>query len=204
VAEMRIKSLKKSESKRKLSMALTQTLKLIEECKRSEVLRLNEKAFRRERKLGASKMLHILLRKICSSLQLCLDSYFESIEESTVSKQAFSKARKQMNPEYVRGFADMTSKIAADDETKSTYNGMYLIAIDGSDVALENTAELKESFGCSGGKNNSATGSYSIAFDPLNHAIYDCRIGRYRTDERDFAKEHVILILFRKGFILRT
>jgi len=128
-------------------------------------------------------------------LQLCLDKYFNEIGEPTVSKQAFSKARRYLNPEYVRSFADDTSEIAAGDEAKPTYNGMPLVAIDGSDVALENTSELKEAFGCSGPQKNAATALCSIAFDPLSHAIYDCRIDRYDTDERVLAKAHVARLL---------
>jgi hypothetical protein len=85
----------------------------------------------------------------------------------------------------------MTSEIAASDEAKITFNGMPVVAIDGSDIALENTAELKESFGCSGSKKNAATASCSIAFDPFNKAIYDCQIDRYDTDERVLAKAHI-------------
>lgn len=137
----------------------------------------------------------MILLRIYHSLQLCIESYFEKLDEPPVTKQAFSKARKFLNPAYVRQFADKTSEIAAKDETKITYNGMPLIAIDGSDIALENTFELKQEFGCSGSKKNAATALASIAFDPFNHAIYDCQIERYETDERTLAKEHVKRLL---------
>ena len=167
-------------------------------CKKSKTvgkstqLRLDEKAFNRQRKLGAKNILRIILWRIYQSLQLCLGKYFDEIGGMTANKQAFSKARKNLNPEYVRSFVDGTSKIAAADKDKPTYNGMPLIAIDGSDVALENTAELKEAFGCSGSKKDAATAGISIAFDPLSNSIYDCRIDRYDTDERTLAKAHVI------------
>jgi hypothetical protein len=87
---------------------------------------------------------------------------------------------------------------------------MRLIAIDGSDIALENTPELKEAFGCSGPKNDAATALCSIAYGPLDNVIYDCRIDRYTADERDLAKEHVrrllelglegSLLLFDRGY----
>jgi hypothetical protein len=68
---------------------------------------------------------------------------------------------------------------------------MRLIAIDGSDVALENTPELKEAFGCSGPNKDAATALVSLAYGPLDHVIYDCRIDRYEKDERDLAQQHV-------------
>lgn len=184
--------------------------KLVRKCNESALLRLKENAFTRERKLGARRVLEMLLLRIYHSLQLSIDSYFEKLEEEPVTKQAFSQARKRLNPDYVRQFADMTSEVAAGDEDNITYAGMPLIAIGGSDIALENTAELKREFGCSGSKKSAATALASIAFDPFNNAIYDCRIDRYETDERTLAKEHVkrllelglggSLLLFDRGY----
>lgn len=163
----------------------------IEDCLNNDILRLKETAFTRSRRLGAKRLLQIILSRIYLALQLHLDNYFESIGELSVSKQAFSKARKDLNPEYVRHFFDITAEVAAQDETLDAYQGMRLIAIDGSDVALENTAELKEKFGCSGPKKNAATALISVAYGPLDHVIYDCRIDRYEKDERDLARQHV-------------
>ena len=191
-------------------MAIEKTQELIETCLDAPGLRTDEKAFTRERSLGAKKILHLILRRIYHSLQLCLDKYFERFGILSTSKQAFSQSRKHLNPEYVRSFADMTSELAAQDNTMPSYNGMRLIAIDGSDIALENTAELKEAFGCSGPKSDAATALCSIAYDPLNHAIYDCHIDRYTTDEHTLAKEHIkrlselgllgSLLLFDRGY----
>jgi hypothetical protein len=195
---------------RKLVQAMKTTLDLIQKCDESDILRLDGKAFTRERKLGPRRILDIILWRIYHSLQLCIESYFEKLDEEPVTKQAFSKARMFLNPEYVRLFADKMSEIAANDEAKLTYKGMPLIAIDGSDIALENTTELKREFGCSGSKKNAATALASIAFDPLNHAIYDCRIDKYEADERTLAKAHIkrllelnmggSLLLFDRGY----
>jgi len=195
---------------RKLAMALENTQILVQTCLDSPELRLNDKAFTKERSLGAKKILHILLQRIYHSLQLCIDKYFGRIDAPPVSKQAFSQSRKYLNPEYVREFVDMTSKLAAQDNTMPNYKGMRLIAIDGSDVALENTPELKEAFGCSGPRNDATTALCSIAYGPLDHVIYDCRIDRYDADERDLAEAHVnrllelglggSLLLFDRGY----
>ena len=150
--------------KRKLAMAIENTQKLIETCLNAPQLRIDDKAFTRERTLGVKKILHLLLYRIYHSLQLCLDKYFGEIDTFPVTKQAFSQARKHLNPEYVREFVDMTSELAAQDNMMPSYKGMRLIAIDGSDIALENTPELKEAFGCSGPKNDAATALCSIAY----------------------------------------
>jgi hypothetical protein len=181
--------------KRKLIMAIEKAQKRIGECLSSEELRLEETAFTRRSRLGARRILHLLLHRIYRALQLHLDNYYEEIDEVAVSRQAFSKARKYLNPEYVRGFADMTAEIAAQDKDMPSHGGMRLIAIDGSDIALENTPELKEEFGCSGPKKNAATAMSSIAYGPLDHVIYDGRLERYEKDERDLAKLHVKRLL---------
>ncbi len=59
------------------------------------------------------------------------------MEEDPVSKQAFSKARAGLNPEFVRKFADGIASVHARDEAAPSYQGMRLIAIDGTDIALE-------------------------------------------------------------------
>jgi hypothetical protein len=195
--------------KRKLAMAIKKTQELIEKCLADEQLRVKESAFTRKSPLGAKRILHIVLYRIYAALQLCLDSYFDEIDGVSVSKQAFSKARKNLNPEYVRGYYDMTAEIGAEDHV-SDYCGMRLIAIDGSDMAVENTPELREAFGCSGPKKNSATAQASIAYGPLDHVIYDCRLERYDIDERKLACLHVdrlqelglkgSLLLFDRGY----
>jgi hypothetical protein len=189
---------------RKLNMAATITQQIIKTCTLSDNLRLDPKAFTRERRLGAEKTLQIILYRIYHSLQLSLDKYFADIGETPVSKQAFSQARKHLDPEFIRSFADMTSKLAADDQALPNYKGMRLIAIDGSDTALENTPELKAAFGCSGSKKNAATALCSIAYGPLDQIVYDCRIDTYDTDERELAKAHVLRLteLGLKGSLL--
>jgi hypothetical protein len=185
-------------------MAFGQAGKEIEKCLEHDNLRLNEKAFTRKRRLGAKRLLMLILQGIYKALQLTLDDYYERMNEETISKQAFSKARQNLNPEYVRRFFDITAEVAAKDDTLDAYIGMRLIAIDGSDIALENSEDLKKRFGCSGPKKNAATALASTAYGPLDHVIYDCRIDRYEKDERDLARLHVerLLELGLRGSLL--
>jgi len=71
-------------------------------------------------------------------------------------------------------------------------------------IALENAPELKRVFGCSGPKKGAATALCSIAYGPLDHVIYDCRLDSYARDERDLARKHVerLLELGLKGSLL--
>ena len=194
----------------KKGLAVDMTQKHLNHCGDDPDLRLKRNAFTRKRKLTAKRILMMLLQRLVYSLQLGTDKLFEYFEEESVSKQAFSKARANLNPEYVRKFADGIAEIHAQDPNAPSWNGMRLIAIDGTDIALENTVELKEVFGCSGAKRNAATALGSMAYGPLDQAIYDCRIAPYAADERDLAKLHMkrllelglggSLLLFDRGY----
>ena len=175
-------------------MSFTETRAILGNCLANAKLRLKASAFTRIRKLGAEDLVKIILQKVYTSLQLHLDDIYEDFEDIPVTKQAFSKARQQLDPEFVRYFADMTGKIAATD-VGETYRGMEIIGVDGSDIALENTPELKEAFGCSGSKKDAATALCSIAFTPKTHNIYDSQIAPYKSDERDLAKLHIQRLL---------
>jgi hypothetical protein len=171
---------------------IEKTREIIGKCYENPKLRSKETAFTRDRELIPERLLQMILHKIYKPLQLEVDECFKVWHRSTsITKQAFSKARMNVNPEMVREFADMTSETLSKDDEMPTYKGMRIIAIDGSDVALENSNELKREFGCSGARKDAATALISLAFCPANHVIYDCRIDKYEKDERDLAKAHV-------------
>lgn len=119
------------------------TRSMIDACKSCKDLRTRETAFTRHRKLGAKNLLRILLCQLAGPLQLSLDAYYDFLEECPVSKQAFSMARANLQPDYVRKFADVIAEIHANSPDAPTYWGMRLIAIDGTDIALENSPALK-------------------------------------------------------------
>ncbi len=83
---------------------------LMDHCMTDPDLRLKKAAFTRQRKLGPQRLLLILLHRLAAYLQLAIDTYFNFIEEDAVSKQAFSKARAGLNPEFVRKFADVHTR----------------------------------------------------------------------------------------------
>lgn len=194
----------------KKGLVVDMTRDFLNTCGKDSDLRLKSTAFTRKRKLTAKRLLMVLLRRLAGGLQLGMDNLFEHFEEESISKQAFSKARANLNPKFVRKFADGIAEINARDPDAPSWHGMRLIAIDGTDIALENSAELKKGFGCSGPKRDAATALGSLAFGPLDHAIYDCRIAPYATVERNLAKLHMArllelglggsLLLFDRGY----
>ncbi len=140
------------------------TRKIINICESDELLRLKATAFTRHRSLGANNLLYILLHRLVGSLQLAIDVFYDFEQARAVSKQAFSKVRANLNPEFVRKSADGIAEINARDNSVPTYQGMRLIAIDGTDIALENSQELRETFGCSGPNKDAATALGSLAY----------------------------------------
>ncbi len=164
---------------------------LIETCESSDDLHLKKTAFTRKRRLGAKNILCILLQRLVASLQLGIDAFYDFLQEDPVSKQAFAKARANPNPDYVRKFADGIAEIHAVDTSTPTYAGMRLIAIDGTDIALENSPALKEAFGCSSSKKDAATALGSLAYGLLDYTIYDCQLAPYAKDERNLTIKHM-------------
>jgi hypothetical protein len=142
----------------------------IDNCTKSETLRLDPKAFIRDSALGAKNILNIILRGCKASLQLSLDRLKDDgVLARTISKAAFSKARKDLNPDFVREFADGSAEMYVsmtpiETNPTETYKGMRVIAFDGTYIALENQKELIDYFGCSGSKVNAATALGSCAY----------------------------------------
>ena len=182
----------------KITMAMNMSIALLQGCEKGPELRLKKNAFTRNRKLGTKRILHILLHRLSGPLQPELDTYYDTLEEIPMSKQAFSQAGANLNPEFIQKFADRLAEIYAQDPDAPTWNAMRLIAIDGTDIALENSTELKQAFGCSGRKKDAATALGSLAYGSLDHAIYDCQIALCAADERDLAKLYMfrLLLLF--------
>jgi hypothetical protein len=160
-------------------------------CSGSQKLRAKATAFTRRRKLDATRLLQMIIYRVYTSLQLAVDIFYDFINENPVSKQAFSKARAGLNPDYVREYFDMSAKEFSTDESLARYRGKLLIAIDGTDISLENSEELKRDFGCSGPSKNAATALASVAYDPLNQVAFDCQIDKYGTSERALAMKHM-------------
>ena len=181
----------------------------------SEMLRsfcTNPAAFTRERKLPQSRLILFLLRKIYRGAQLELDTYYEQLgcEESTVTKQALSKARKNLDYRAIKHFADMSAETACQIDDPRLYKGMRLCATDGTSMALENAPELCEKYGTRGYGSCATTGLMSMLYDPLNDIILDAQMLRGACDERTPIAAHLEqlkkisqvppLLLFDRGY----
>jgi len=124
-------------------------------------------------------------------LQIKLDDYYAEIgcKEEVVSKQAYSKARTNLDPAVVKGSFELTAKTMVECEDLEYYKGKYrLCATDGSDAEVDNA--LLNDFGGSGRNRDCATAMVSLCYDPLNNIILDGGIYPYATCEREAARGH--------------
>jgi len=160
----------------------------IKNCKESQTLRAegHEKSFTRDRKLTAARIVAMIIEPAKQSLQTRLKDFgakFMGGEYAT--KQAFSKQRQFVNPEYIREYYDETAAELLANGELTTFKGMHLIAVDGTRIACENTPELIAEFGCSGSKKDACTALASAAYDMIERVSLDCQIGSYYLSERD-------------------
>ena len=151
------------------------------------------KSFTRKRSLTLSCLLMIILRSSPFALQIRLDNFYKEIgrKEAVVTKQAFSKARTNLDPEVVKKSFELTAHTLLECDDLELYKGRYrLCAIDGSDLALDNAKELLEHFGGSGKNKDCAMAMASLCYDPLNNIIMDGGLYPYGTCEREAARKH--------------
>lgn len=166
----------------------------IRHCKKSLTLRAagHEKTFTRDRILTAERVVAMIIEPAKQSLQARLCEFgIKFMGGVFATKQAFSKQRQFINPEYIREFYDENVEHAIKEGELITFKGMHLTAVDGTRLACENSPELIAEFGCSGPKKDACTALASAAYDMIERISYDCQIGSYLRSERDLLNMHL-------------
>ena len=166
----------------------------IKSCKESPTLQTegHEKAFTRDRKLTAERIVSMIIEPAKQSLQTRLKEFGEKfMGGEIVTKQAFSKQRQFVNPDYIREFYDENAEELLVNGELETFKGYHLTGVDGTRIACENTPELIAEFGCSGSKKDACTALASAAYDLIDRVSFDCQIGSYSLSERDLLNRHL-------------
>jgi hypothetical protein len=170
--------------------------------------------FTRTRKMNFQKAVYFLLNMLNESTQVALNRFFKNIgeEETHMSQQAFSKTRSHFDHSpFEKMFRRIVQRQYNGEYEINQWNEWKVLAIDGTAIALPNTKELRDIFGVSGIKADSATARGSILYDVLNDRIMDAAIGKYSRSEREFAKDHIAqlanicepehtIIIFDRGY----
>jgi hypothetical protein len=181
--------------------------------------KLNEMSFTRNRKMPFEDLTRFILAKKGKTTTMELNNYFKEIEkrENTVSKQAFSKQRRNLNPEvFVELNKDYIRRIYEQAEIKK-YKGYLVTAIDGSSIEIPNTKELQEEYDCkSTGQSIHRTIARAIAsgiYDVENNIMIDAVLSKRTDGERALAKNNLnsmlnilgsktnVITIFDRGYI---
>ncbi len=155
--------------------------------------RMNAKDFIRERILTFPVLVLFLINLAKKTLQVSLKDFCKTFSILTVTKQAFSKARKKLSPNT---FKILNSKLVQEYYTDNeflTWNGFRLMGIDGSDIQVPQKEELINCFGTAKNQRGPtlAMGKISQAFDVLNYITLDTQLSYCKAPERELAIMHV-------------
>ena len=175
--------------------------------------RFSEKDFVRDRILSFQVIILFLLNFLRGSYQDELDNFFKNISgykiaRRVVTKSAFSKARKKLKYQAFIELNQKQTDFFYRTFNPRTWQGLRLVAFDGSTVRLPHTNEIAEHFGTWGVHRGASCPMARISqmFDPLNKISLDALIAPKGVDERELAAEHCkylrknTLVLLDRGY----
>lgn len=154
---------------------------------------MNIKDFVRERVLTFPVLVLFFIKLVKKSLCLGLNEFCKSIDLTSVTKQAFSKARKKLS--YL-AFIHLNKILVEEyytDNAILTWKGFRLCAIDSSDFQLPQQEKLKSIFGTARNASGPsiAMATCSCAYDVLNKITISAKIAKYKTPERELAVKNI-------------
>ncbi len=153
----------------------------------------------------------LILNFMRRSLQVELNNFGKFMYLPSISKQAFSAARKKLLPTaFIEMNKTLIGEFYSDNEFK-TFLGYRLIVVDGSTLQLPEGESIKEKYGtCSNEKEGMSMARISHAYDPLNGITLNAIMRSYKSCERTMAFDHILeippskdaedLYLFDRGY----
>lgn len=141
--------------------------------------------------LSFKRLTLFIINLVKKSLQLELYDFAEISDSKVVTKQAFSKARKKLNPDVFNQLNEkLIHEFYTDNEFK-TFKGLRVLSIDGSKIQLPDSKELSEAYGRSINLIHKGLpmGQASVLFDSLNEITISSVLSPYHTSEKAQAFE---------------
>lgn len=144
--------------------------------------------FTRRRKLPFEQLIVLIINLMKKSLQLELNKFKGIINEPLVSKQAFSKARKNLNPIVFKILNNELIKEFYTDNDINKFKGYRVLAVDSSTVRLPRNQNNLNYFGhmfASVKKQPLPMARTSVLFDLLNKITLDATISPIKESEHN-------------------
>ena len=171
------------------------------------------KNFTRKSSLDFKNLIAFFANLNKGSYETELKAFYKTIHNQVVAKpevtkSAVSKARKKLKPS---AFIELNETAVHEYEKQAplqTWNGMRLLAVDGTTGTVPDEDEIKEHFGVWDGNNGDPCPKSRISqmFDVLNHITIDAIIKPKSFGERELAVEHFLklmtndLVLLDRGY----
>lgn len=158
-----------------------------------EVSRMKQSDFTRNRKMSFPKLMFFIMTNTKKSLQSALFAFGSrfKFENGTYTKQAFSKARKKINPSaFLNIFKESVEMFYKDGKYKR-FKGYRVTAIDGTKLNMPCSKEMVDIYGFQGGTNEQPQALASCLYDVLNGIIIDALIYPHNANERTLALLHL-------------
>ncbi len=199
--------------KRKTNAAIFNVLKKCLSSQRlKEKYRRAKSDFIRERKMPFKKVVLFMMNLSRRSLQIELTSFMRSFADGVrdVTNSAFNQNRKKIDPLL---FGELLNVINAEfytdnEERVLLWEGMRLLATDGSILSLPQTDELRDLYGGSSNQHGCrvVNARSSVLYDVLNNMVIHGVLSTYHVGERELAKQHLPhcgkgdLVIYDRGY----
>jgi Transposase DDE domain len=162
-----------------------------------ETFRRSPSDFTRERKMPFRNVVLFMLNLSRRSLQIDLTGFMRSFAQGArnITSSAFNQNRKKIDPllfkELMRVLND--EFYTDNDERVLLWQGLRLLATDGSILNLPHTRELSDHYGGTSNQhgNRVVQGRSSVLFDVLNNMVIDGVLAPYSEGERTLAMRHL-------------
>ena len=172
----------------------TNASKLINSREFLERSRIDDKCFTRKRKMGFTSIVCFVLNLLTRTLQIELDDFTDRVIGRTgsyVTKQAFSKARKNIKWQAFEELFQLGRNLVLNSPALKTYRGFRVLAVDGSELRMGRTPETERAFGKRSREAVSrCRAQISMLTDVVNGFIIAADIDSIYTSERTLASRH--------------